>query len=203
MYKTLTKRQKEILDYIDRYSEMKGYAPSLEEVKHQFKLKAVSTVHEHIENLKKKGYLKKEVNQARGIEVIDPTLDENNFAQIQNLGTITAGEPIEAIEDPEPIMVSKELLAKNGTYYALTVRGESMKDEGILDGDIVVIRQQKTAENGEAVVAVLQDNLATLKKFYKEKNRVCLQPANNELKPKYYRNIEIRGKVVSLIRKFK
>ncbi|MBN1331568.1 transcriptional repressor LexA [Candidatus Dojkabacteria bacterium] len=203
MYKTLTKRQKEILDYIDNYAEVKGYAPSLEEVKKHFRLKAVSTVHEHIENLKKKGYLKKEINQARGIEVIDPTLDENNFAQIQNLGTITAGEPIEAVEDPEPLLVSKELLSANGTYYALTVKGDSMVEEGILDGDIVVVRQQKTADNGEAVIAVLQDNLATLKKFYKEKNRVCLQPANDALKPKYYRNIEIRGKVVSLIRKFK
>jgi len=203
MYKTLTKRQKEILDYIDNYAEVKGYAPSLEEIKSYFKLKAVSTVHEHIDNLKRKGYLKKEVNQARGIEVIDPTLSENSFAQIQNLGTITAGEPIEAIEDPEPMLISKELLSANGTYYALTVRGDSMINEGILDGDVVIVKQQKTAENGEAIVAVLQDNLATLKKYYKEKNRVCLQPANDDLKPKYYRNIEIRGKVVSLIRKFK
>ncbi|MBD3280984.1 transcriptional repressor LexA [Candidatus Dojkabacteria bacterium] len=202
MYKTLTKRQKEILDYIEDYAAVKGYAPSLDEIKAHFKLSAVSTVHEHIDNLKRKGYLKKEVNQARGIEIIDPTLDENNFAQIQNLGIITAGEPIEAIEEPEPILVSKEFLPKNGTYYALTVRGDSMVDEGILDGDVVVVRQQKSAQNGEAVIAVIQDNLATLKKYYKEKNRVCLQPANDNLEPKYYRDVEIRGKVVSLIRKF-
>lgn len=202
MYKALTKRQKEIFDYINNYTEVKGYAPSLEEIKKYFKLKAVSTVHEHIDNLKKKGYLKKSMNQARSLEVVDFDLSGNSFAEIQNLGTITAGEPIEAVEDPEPLMVNKNLLSKDGRYYALTVRGESMINDGILDGDVVVVREQKTANNGDVVIAIIQENLATLKKFFKEKNRICLQPANDRLEPKYYREIEIRGKVVSLIRKF-
>jgi len=202
MYKSLTRRQKEILDFVSNFSKVHGFSPSLEEIKLNFKLSAISTVHEHLSNLKKKGYLKKEINQARGIEVVDPTLEENNFAQIQKLGTITAGKPIEAVEDPEPILVSRNLLRSTGRYYALTVRGDSMVEEGILDGDVVVIREQSTAINGDTVVAIVGDNLATLKKFFKEKNRVRLQPANSELKPRYYRNIEVRGKVVSLIRRF-
>lgn len=179
-----------------------GYSPSLEEIRAYFKLSAISTVHEHIDNLKRKGYLKKEINQARGIELIDPNLEDNHFVEIQNLGTITAGEPIEAIEDPEPLLVHKDILSSNGRYYALSVRGESMIDEGIHDGDVVVIKEQNTANNGETIIAVIQDNMATLKKYYKEKNRIRLQPANPTLKPRYYREIEIRGKVVSLIRKY-
>ncbi len=202
MYKSLTRRQREILDYIEEYNSKHGYSPSLEEIKRHFKLKAISTVHEHLENLKAKGYLKKEMNQARGIEIVNPNLEEANFVEIQNLGTITAGEPIEAVEDPEPMMVNRNILYKNGRYYALTVRGNSMVEEGIFDGDVIIVREQNTAINGDTVVAIVQDNLATLKLFYKEKNRIRLQPANSELKPRFYRDIEIRGKVVSLIRKY-
>lgn len=202
MYQALTRRQKEILDFLGAYNHKHGYSPSLEEIKKQFKLKAISTVHEHLENLKAKGYLKKEMNQARGIEIVDPNLEEANFVEIQNLGIITAGEPIEAVEDPEPMIVNRNILQRNGRYYALTVRGESMIEEGIYDGDIVVIREQNTANNGDTIVAIVQDNLATLKKFFKEKNRIKLQPANLNLKPRFYREIEIRGKVVSLIRKY-
>jgi len=202
MYKALTRRQKEILEYVKAFTATNGYAPSLEEIRSNFKLKAISTVHEHLLNLKHKGYLKKEINQSRGIEIVDPTLASNHFIEIQNLGTITAGKPIEAVEDPEPVLVNKELLSSNGTYYALTVRGDSMIDEGIHDGDLIVVREQKTANNGDTVVAIVQDNMATLKTFYREKNRVRLQPANPNYKPSFYREIEIRGKVVSLIRKF-
>lgn len=202
MYKALTRRQKEILDYITDYSKVNGYAPSLEEIGVHFNLKAVSTIHEHIENLKHKGYLNKEMNQARGIEIIDPELSEQQFLQIQNLGVITAGKPIEAVEDPEPMYITRELLKSPGRYYALTVRGDSMIEDGIFDGDVVVIREQSYADNGDTVVAVVQDNMATLKRFYKEKNRVRLQPANENLKARFYRNVQIRGKVVSLIRSF-
>lgn len=202
MYPSLTKRQKEILDFIQAYYSKKKFAPSLEEIKIHFDLRAISTVHEHIENLKSKGYLKKEMNQARGIELINPDLESNRFVEIQNLGVITAGQPIEAVEDPEPLLVNREILANPGRYYALTVRGESMIEEGIHDGDVVIVREQHIANNGDTIVAVVQDNLATLKKFYREKNRVRLQPANPTLKPRYYRNVEIRGRVVSLIRRF-
>ncbi len=202
MYPSLTKRQKEILDFIQAYYSKKKFAPSLEEIKVYFDLRAISTVHEHIENLKAKGYLKKEMNQARGIELINPDLESNKFIQIQNLGIITAGKPIDAVEDPEPLLVNREILAIPGRYYALTVRGESMIEEGIHDGDIVIVREQRTADNGDTVVAIIQDNLATLKKFYKEKSRIRLQPANPTLKPRYYRSVEIRGRVVTLIRRF-
>lgn len=202
MYKPLTKRQREILDFIENYTTTKGYSPSLEEIKDNFNLSAVSTIHEHLENLKKKGYLKKVINQSRSISVIDPNLAENNFVEIQNLGIITAGKPIEAVEDPEPLLVSKDILSEFGRYYALSVRGDSMIEDGILEGDIIIVREQNTANNGDTVIAVLKDNLATLKRFYKEKNRIRLQPANAKLSPSYYREIEVRGKVVSLIRQF-
>jgi repressor LexA len=202
MYKALTKRQKEILDYIKTYKDTHGFAPSLEEIGKYFKLKAVSTVHEHIDNLKRKGYIKKEMNQARGIELVDPTLLDGNFIEIQKLGTITAGEPIEALEDPEPILVNKDLLGNSGRYYALDVRGTSMIEEGIFDGDTVIIKEQSYADNGDTVVAIVQDNMATLKKYYKEKNRIRLQPANEKLKPTFFRNVQVRGKLISLIRKF-
>ncbi|KKQ35862.1 MAG: LexA repressor [candidate division WS6 bacterium GW2011_GWA2_37_6] len=202
MYKSLTKRQRETLDYVTDFTKLKGYSPSLDEIKDHLQLKAISTVHEHLENLRKKGYLTKEINQSRSIEIIDPNLQNSNFLQIQNLGVITAGKRIEAVEDPEPLYVSREVLAGTGKYYALTVRGDSMIEDGIHDGDIVVIREQKTATNGDTIVAIVQENLATLKRFYKEKNRVRLQPANSSLKPSFFREIEIRGKVVSLLRKF-
>lgn len=202
MYRSLTRRQKEILDYISAYADSNGYSPSLEEIRDHFGLKAISTVHEHIENLKGKGYLKKEINQARSVEVVDHKLGSGEFAEIQNLGTITAGQPIEAIEDPEPLLVNRELLGRAGTYYALKVRGDSMIEEGIHDGDIIIVRDQKSAQDGDKVVAIVQDNLATLKTFYREKNRIRLQPANPTLKPSFYRHVEIRGKVVSLLRSY-
>lgn len=202
MYKSLTRRQREILNFVSDFAEGNGYSPSLEEIRDYFKLSAISTVHEHLTNLKKKGYLSKEINQARSLKLIDPTLGDNHFVEIQNLGTITAGKPIEAIEDPEPILVNKELLGRSGKYYALTVRGESMIEDGIHDGDIIVIRDQNTARAGDTIVAIVQDNMATLKKFYREKNRIRLQPANPTLKARYYSEIEVRGKVVSLLRRF-
>ncbi|MCK4473692.1 transcriptional repressor LexA [Candidatus Parcubacteria bacterium] len=195
----LTKRQKQILDFITKYIKENTYAPSLEEIKRHFRLSSVSTIHQHIEALREKGYLK---TQSRVIE-INKKKKSSDLVKISILGTIAAGQPIEAIEDTETIEVPKNQLSKSGKHYALRVQGNSMIDEGIFDGDTVIIRKQPTAENGETVVALINDNEVTLKKIYKEKSRFRLQPANPNLKPIFTKDLIIQGKVISVIRNFK
>jgi len=197
---TLTKRQKQILDYIKTYIARKGFSPTFEEIKKHFKLSALSTVHQHIETLVEKDFLLKNGSSARGIEL----KTENNLVEIPLIGIITAGQPIEAIETQnETIAISSQELKKDENYYALTVQGDSMIEEGIFDGDIVVIKKQSVAENGQTVVAIIDDNEATLKKIYKEKNRFRLQPANQALLPFFRKEVEIRGVVIKIIRNIK
>jgi adenine-specific DNA-methyltransferase len=198
----LTKRQKQILDFITKYNKRYGVSPALEEIKRHFRLKSVSGIHQHIEALKNKGYLTKSENQPRGIEVNRLSRTAGTI-KIPLLGVITAGEPVEAYEAPENITVSKDLIPKGGDYFALKVNGDSMIDEGIFDGDTVIIRKQQIAENGETIIALLNGSETTLKKIYREKNRFRLQPANPNLKPIFVKELEIHGKVVSVIRNFK
>ncbi|MFW5702770.1 MAG: transcriptional repressor LexA [Candidatus Dojkabacteria bacterium] len=205
MLQPLTPKQKKILEYIELYWDLNEMSPSLEEIRQHFGLRAVSTVHEHIDRLKEKGYIKKEMNQARGILVTSTQYGQqsNEEAEINILGRITAGKPIEAIELPEPFRVGVDLLpSREDKYYALRVVGESMKDDGIFDGDLVVIRYQNSAENGEVVVAVIEDNYATLKKIFKERDGFRLQPANDRFQPQFHKKVEVRGKVVAVIRQF-
>jgi len=195
---TLTKRQKQILDFIKNYIGDYGYSPTFEEIKKHFKLKSVATIHEHIETLVEKKFLMKDNNSARGIEL---PKKQSDAIEIPMAGTITAGQPIEALEETgETITITKNEIGKTGKHYALRVQGNSMIDEGIFDGDIVIIRQQPVAENGETVVAVIDDNEATLKKLYREKDRFRLQPANPSLFPIYRKEVEVRGVVVKIIR---
>jgi len=196
----LTPRQKQIFEYIKKYIKGKDYSPSLEETGRHFGL-AKSTIHQHIKELKEKGYLNKLDYQARAIE-ISKNKKTFDLVKVPLLGTIAAGEPIEAIEDKETIEVPKSQLSKSGEHFALQVRGDSMIDEGIFDGDTVIIRKQPDAENGETVVALINGNEVTLKKIYKEKNGFRLQPANQNLKPIFTRELIIQGKVVSVIRNF-
>ncbi len=198
----LTKRQKQILDYITKCIKENDYAPSLEEIKRHFRLSSVSTIHQHIEALRGKEYLEKIENQPRSIE-LSHQKKHSDLIRIPLLGTIAAGEPIEAIEDRETIKIPKSQISKSGEHYALRVQGDSMIDEGIFDGDTVVIRKQPTAENGETVVALINDNEVTLKKIYREKNGFRLQPANPTLRPIFTKEIVIQGKVISVIRTFK
>lgn len=193
--RNLTPKQKAILDFIISFTDKKGYAPSLEEIKTRFQLKAVSTVHQYVEALCKKGFINKEDHTPRSIS------SSPQKVEIPLLGYIAAGEPIEAISNPEPIKVPQTMLTKSGLHYALKVKGNSMIDEGIYDGDTVVIRRQETAENGQKVVALINGNEATLKKIYKEKNGFRLQPANLSMKPIFVKDLEIRGEVVGVIRK--
>lgn len=196
----ITKRQKEILDYIKVFISENGYSPTLEEIKGMFKLSAVSTVHQHINALIGKGYINKADNLARAIEINVEDRPNYDFVEIPLVGTIAAGEPIEAIEIPETISVPKYLLLGNCKHFGLKVRGNSMQGSSIFDSDTVIVRQQPMVENGEIGVAIVNGNEATLKKIYIEKNGFRLQPTNKEYKPLFVTELQIRGKVTGLIR---
>ncbi len=196
----LTKKQSNVLNYIKKYNKKNGYFPSNEEIRCYFKLSSVSTAHHYIKKLQKAQYLKKDNHQPRAI-----SLKNDLLIKIPMAGTITAGKPIEALEDQgEMITVSSESLGSNetGDYYALKVEGDSMVEEGIFDGDIVIVKKQPTADNGDTVVAVIDDNEATLKKLYRENKEFRLQPANQKMLPLYRKEVEIKGIVVKVIRNF-
>ncbi|MBM3253965.1 MAG: transcriptional repressor LexA [Candidatus Omnitrophica bacterium] len=195
----LTKRQKEILDYIHDFIKNNGYSPSLEEIAYHFKLSSVSTVHQHIATLKAKHYLSAEENQPRSINIYGKE-DFKDQITLPLLGVIAAGSPIEAIENPESITVSKSLLSRSGRHYVLKVKGDSMINEGIFDGDFVIIREQPTAEQGDTVVAIINGNEATLKKFYVDNDLFILKSANPYVPPIATKELIIRGKVVSIVR---
>lgn len=189
----LTPKQKKVLDFIKKFTLKNGYSPSLREIA-KYLRKPLSSAQHFVEELQNKGYLQKEENVARGIS---PT-EENNI-EIPLLGFIAAGEPIEAISNPEPLSIPRVMLSKSGLHYALKVKGSSMIDENIYDGDTVIIRKQETATNGQKVVALVNGNEATLKKIYKEKNGFRLQPANSSMKSIFVRNLIIQGRVIGVL----
>ncbi|MFW5885313.1 MAG: transcriptional repressor LexA [Patescibacteria group bacterium] len=198
---TLTKRQKQILDYVKKYIKKNKISPTFEEIRKRFRLSALSTVHQHIETLSRKGFIEKDGSSARGIKL---KKKESSLARIPVLGTITAGQPIEAVEVAgRKVPVPKSEIREGQDYYALQVKGDSMIEEGIFDGDIVVIKKQSVAENGQTVVAIIDDNEATLKKIYREKNTYRLQPANQSMLPLFRNKVEVRGVVVKVVRNFK
>ncbi len=193
----ITKKQTLVLDFIKKYRSKNKYSPSLEDIKGEFGLASVSTSHYYISKLQDAGLLKKERNQPRAVSIVEA----KQTVEIPILGVIAAGQPIEVMEIPnETITITRDEIGKQGKHYALRVQGNSMIDEGIFDGDIVVIRKQEVAENGQTVVAVIDDNQATLKKLYRENGRFRLQPANPTLFPMYRNEVEIRGVVVKIIR---
>lgn len=189
----LTPKQKKVLDFIISFVDKNDYSPSLEEIAKHFKLRSISTVHQQVEVLAKKGYLNKVEFKQRSIE---PVINET---EIPLLGYIAAGEPIETISNPESIAVSRSMLSKNGLHYALRVKGNSMMEEDIYDGDTVIIRRQEDAENGQTVVALVNGNEATLKKIYKEKNGFRLQPANSSMKSLFFKELIIQGRAMGVI----
>jgi len=196
----LTKRQQEIFEYISSYIDKNNYSPTYEEIKDNFGLSALSTVHEHITELVNKGYLLRDEKSPRGIAVIPK---KKQYMEIPLLGLIRAGKPIEAIETVnEFIRIVREPFLK-GNIYALKVEGDSMIEEGIFDNDIIIAKKQSVADNGDMVVAIIDENEATLKKLYVEKNKIKLQPANPKYEPIYRKDVEIRGVVVKIIRNFK
>lgn len=195
----ITKRQKDVLDFIKRFKTKKKYPPTQEEIRDGLKLSAVSTIHQHIKALIEKGYLNKLGNYARAIDINK----SEPMIKIPLLGTIAAGEPIEAIQQKEFIAVPKSKIPARGEVYALRVVGNSMIDENINDGDVVLVKHQETAENGQKVVALIENQEATLKKYYRERGRIRLQPANKIMEPIILRNgrdFAIQGIVLDVIR---
>ena len=198
----LTKRQRQILDFITDFINEKGYSPSVREIGENFDLSSPATIHVHIENLKKKGFLKTSYNEARSIELMPIEVNWAQAIELPLAGLIAAGEPIEAIEENETIAVPADFVTDNANSYVLKVKGESMVDEGILNGDFVIVERNPSPQNGDVVVALLNNAYATLKKFYRESNRIRLQPANSTMSPIFVTDVEIKGKVVAVIRQF-
>lgn len=198
----LTKRQREILDYLSEFIQQYGYAPSLEEIGRRFGLSSLATIHKHLTNLEEKGFIKRTWNRSRSVELVQTRTTTRSIA-LPLLGYVAAGAPIEAIASDETIPVPENLVGKLDTY-ALRVRGNSMLDEQIRDGDFVIVEDRKTAKNGEMVIALLNDSHVTLKKIYQENNIVRLQPANPEAKPILVKpdHLRIQGVIVGVIRKY-
>ncbi len=200
MSENLTKRQKQILDFINNFIADNGYAPSYREIGDNFGLSSTATVAEHVQGLENKGFLKTDPNEARSIEIIENERAEAIFLSLA--GLITAGEPIEAVEDKEQIAVPIDFVKDESKSYVLKVKGDSMIEEGIFSGDYVIVEKNESPRNGQVVVALLDNTFATLKKFYKESNRIRLQPANSSMKPIYANNVLVQGVVRAVIRKF-
>lgn len=200
----LTKRQKEILDFLEEFLSENGYAPSFEEIARHFGYTSLATVHEHLENLKQKGYIRKSYNASRSLELV-PTGMHAAAVELPLLGTVAAGYPIEAVADTETIAVPEDFLSRGGEHYVLRVKGDSMIDEQIRDGDYVIVNARKTPTNGEMVVALVGGESATVKKYYRENGgRIRLQPANVTMPPMFYREHEVmvQGIVIGVIRKY-
>jgi repressor LexA len=200
----LTKRQREILNYLGAYTEQNGYAPSFEEIARQFNYNSLATVHEHLSNLEKKGYIKRAYNESRAIEIL-PSEAFPRAIDLPLLGSVAAGMPIEAVEANETISVPETFVARGGSHYVLRVRGNSMIDEQIRDGDFVVINERRVADNGETVIALVDNTAATVKKFYRERDgRIRLQPANETMSPIYVHenDVTIQGVVVGVLRRY-
>ncbi|HLV25069.1 MAG TPA: transcriptional repressor LexA [Gemmatimonadales bacterium] len=200
----LTRRQREILDFLTEYSSGNGYAPSFEEIAAQFNYNSLATVHEHLTNLERKGYIRRSYNESRAIEIL-PSSSSPRAVELPLLGLVAAGSPIEAVTHGETLTVPDMFVSRGSAHYALRVRGNSMIDEQIRDGDFVIVQERKSASNGETVVAMLEDSSATVKKLYREKDgRIRLQPANETMEPLYVHenDITIQGIVVGVLRRY-
>ena len=198
----LTKRQREILDYLQDFIQQHGYAPSLEEIGRRFGLSSLATVHKHLTNLQEKGFIKRAWNRSRSVELV-PTNAGGRTVELPLLGYVAAGAPIEAIASAETISVPEDLVGKRDTYV-LRVRGTSMIDEQICDGDYVIVEDRKTAQNGEMVIALLGGSDVTLKKLYRENGKIRLQPANPTMQPLLIDpdQVQVQGVVVGVMRKY-
>ena len=198
----LTKRQREILDYLQEFIQQHGYAPSLEEVGRRFGLSSLATVHKHLTNLEEKGCIKRLWNRSRSVELLSARTGQR-AVELPMLGFVAAGVPIEAVTGSETIAVPEDLVGRRDTYV-LKVKGDSMIDEQIRDGDYVIVEERQAAENGEMVIALLGGSDVTLKKFYKENGRVRLQPANPAMQPMIVDPalVQLQGVVVGVMRKY-
>lgn len=201
--KPLTKKQKEILDFVRDFSEEHGYAPSFEEIADGFGYGSLATVHEHLENLRAKGYIRKAFNESRSLELVQTEL-RTEAVSLPLMGNVAAGAPIEAVHQQEAVNVPEDMLGR-GDHYVLRVNGDSMIEEQIRDGDYLVVRHRETAENGDMVVALVDQESATVKKFYRETDgRIRLQPANATMQPMYFGpdRVQVQGIVMGVMRRY-
>lgn len=202
------KRQRLILEFIAGYIEKNGYSPTLIEICKAMKLSSPATVHEHIKSLERKGMIRKNPNDIRGLEIISrhagayislPVVGR----EVPLLGYIHAGHPLEPYDDPTATFkVTANLIPQNKTAFVLQVKGDSMIEDGILPGDYVVLVKEDTVRNGDVVVALLDNGLATLKKLFRENGKIKLMPANSKMEPIYADDVEVQGKMVALVRKY-
>lgn len=198
----LTKRQKELLDYLRGYIAEHGYAPTLDEIGSHFALTSLATVHKHLSNLEARGAIRRTWNHSRSIELIENRA-ARGVVDLPLLGRVAAGVPIETIETPETISVPESLIGRGDTFV-LRVQGDSMVDDGILDGDFIVVEERSDPTNGETVVAVVNGE-ATVKRFHREADgTIRLQPANEKLAPVRLSggDVQVRGVVVAVMRKY-
>jgi repressor LexA len=199
----LTRRQKEILDYLGKHIEKKGYAPTIEEIGEHFGLNSLATVHKHLSNLQEKGLIKREWNRSRALELV-PTQVTVRAVELPLLGRVAAGTPIEAVSSSETIYVPEDMVGRRETYV-LQVKGDSMIDEQIRDGDYVIVENRKAARDGEMVIALLGGDSVTLKKLYREGGgKVRLQPANARMKPILVDqdDLQVQGVVIGVLRRY-
>jgi repressor LexA len=199
----LTKRQKEIFDFLSRHIERKGYAPTIEEIGEHFGLSSLATVHKHLTNLQGKGLIKRAWNRSRALELM-PTQVKVQAVELPLLGRVAAGTPIEAVSGTETIFVPEDMIGKKDTYV-LQVKGDSMIEEQIRDGDYVIVENRRTARDGEMVIALLQNESVTLKKLYRESGgRIRLQPANARMDPLYVQeeDLRVQGVVIGVLRRY-
>ena len=204
----ITRRQHEMYDFISRWVAEKGYSPSFEEIAQGMNLSSLATVHKHVSNLEKKGLLTRDYNRSRSIDLLPPkgrlkqAMSVNTAVVLPVLGRIAAGQPIEAIQNPETISLADFVRSKE--VFVLEVRGESMQDEHILDGDYVLVEKTKGAHNGDIVVAIVDKDDATLKRFYREGDSIRLQPSNVNMRPIIVpaAAVEIQGRVIGVLRKY-
>ena len=204
----ITKRQRQVYDFISDFVQKNGYSPSFEEIGEGMGLNSLATVHKHISNLETKGLLTRDYNRSRSIDLVPPkgrlkqAMSVNTTMVLPLLGRIAAGQPIEAVERNETISLADFVQSKE--VFVLEVRGESMQDEHILDGDYVLVERIKTAHNGDIVVALLDENDATLKRFYREGDNIRLQPSNMSMKPIIVpaAAVQIQGRVIGVLRKY-
>jgi repressor LexA len=204
----ITKRQRQVYDFIADFVQKNQYSPSFEEIGEGLGLSSLATVHKHITNLEEKGLLSRDYNRSRSIDLLPPkgrlkqSMAVNSGTMVPLMGRIAAGQPIEAIERPETISLADFTRSKE--VFALEVRGESMQDEHILDGDYVLVEKTKTAHNGDIVVALVEGTDATLKRLYREGENIRLQPSNARMKPIIVpaRDVQVQGRVIGVLRKY-
>jgi len=204
----ITKRQRQVYDFISEFVQKHQYSPSFEEIGEGLGLSSLATVHKHITNLEKKGLLTRDYNRSRSIDLLPPkgrlkqAMSVNTTMVLPLLGRIAAGQPIEAVENPETISLADFVRSKE--VFVLEVRGDSMQDEHILSGDYVLVEKAKTAHNGDIVVALVKGSEATLKRFYREGDNIRLQPSNVNMQPivEHASLVEIQGRVIGVLRKY-